>query len=111
MPGKQGRERPDYRVGWRSHEAALAYEEDLHREASETGWLNEIERQVLTEVVDRQLGGREIRYLDFACGTGEDHPLSGGARHHRHRDRGRRRHIHRILICRRWCRTSGLEQG
>lgn len=70
MPSRRGRERTDYRVGWRSHEAALAYEEDLHREESETGWLNEIERQVLTEVVDRQLGGREIRYLDFACGTG-----------------------------------------
>jgi len=70
MPGRPGRERSDYRVGWRGHEAARAYEEDLHREESETGWLYEIERRLLTEVVDRWLGGREIRYLDFACGTG-----------------------------------------
>jgi SAM-dependent methyltransferase len=70
MPGRQRQQRTDYRVGWRSHEAARAYEEDLHREQAETGWLYETELRLLTEVVDRWLGGREIRYLDFACGTG-----------------------------------------
>jgi predicted TPR repeat methyltransferase len=70
MPGRQRRGRTDYRSGWRGHEAASAYEEDLRREESEAGWLGETERRLLADVVDRRFDGREIRYLDFACGTG-----------------------------------------
>ena len=68
MPRDQ--RRAEYGEGWRSPDAARAYEADLRREGWYGGWLEQRERELLFDVVDRRLGGREIRYLDFACGTG-----------------------------------------
>jgi SAM-dependent methyltransferase len=66
LKGREG----DYRAGWLEPDAAGAYEDDLRREGSYGSWLAERERTLLLDAVDRWLGGKEIRYLDFACGTG-----------------------------------------
>jgi SAM-dependent methyltransferase len=60
----------DYRVGWLDPGAASAYEDDLRREGSYESWLAERERGLLLGSIDTWLSGKEIHYLDFACGTG-----------------------------------------
>jgi Predicted methyltransferase (contains TPR repeat) len=62
--------RGDYPAGWRTADAARSYELDLAREGLYGGWLEQRERELLIDVVDRWLGTRPIRHLDFACGTG-----------------------------------------
>jgi len=60
----------DYGAGWQRSEAPESYERDLAREGWYGGWLEQRERELLFEIVDRWVGGRVRRHLDFACGTG-----------------------------------------
>jgi SAM-dependent methyltransferase len=60
----------DYRASLLDPAKAQRYERVRYGGPSHDNWLWGLEQQYLTDVVDRHLVGRPIRYLDFACGTG-----------------------------------------
>ena len=65
-PGKRG----SYPAGWHAPGTAHSYELDLAREGWYGGWLEQRERELLFDIVDRLFRSRSIMHLDFACGTG-----------------------------------------
>ncbi len=59
----------DYRDVHMSSDRARCYEDNIYEESSADSTIWHMEREYLTEVVERLVRSRE-RYLDFACGTG-----------------------------------------
>lgn len=61
---------PDYRDSHVRDDQVAWYEHGAYAPGSYDDWLWEREKPVLSDVIDRHLGGRDVRFLDFACGTG-----------------------------------------
>ena len=63
------RARGDYRKFLQREERAKRYEQKYLGDSYDN-WVWDLERGYLVELIERHLGDRPIRYLDFACGTG-----------------------------------------